>query len=532
MEHNLITYTDLCETLDNNNKCALIQATGTGKSYVAGKYLEDHNCNALVIVPSLAIKESWESILHDCKCNIITYQTFYRNPQKYYDYELIIADEMHHLGSKNWGKAFVETYLKNNNHKIIGLTATEIRYLDNLRDMSHEIFDDIKVNGINLPDAINNDVLPSFNYIKSFYCTNDDLIKIRKKPDKIPNIEARTKLKGSLEYCIENMVSVKKILEENLTDDYKKIIVFMNNVESKDKSVLMFKDILPKYTIYSCDCRNMKFAKKQINDFKDSKEYSILFAIDMLNEGIHIPGVDCVIMFRKTISPQVYFQQLGRALSSNYNKKPIIFDFVANIDNLKYCSGSYNKYYFDDINNHLNEDKYVIFKSYNMDIVDVLNKIANFFHETTWTKEEDEYLKLNFELMKIKDMAKELNKPISSTGQRCRTLGLRKKSRAKKYDISLLESYDFTNKYVGTISRELGIPIYLVEKYMRYKNIEVKKRKRRYSDLSDSDKEYIIQNCKHKSLADMANEINNCPSKIYNFLKNNGYEVPKKKILV
>lgn len=531
MDHNQITYEKLCKTMNENNKCALIQATGTGKSYIAGRYLEEFSNNALILVPSNAIKESWENMLCDTnsKYKVITYQTFTRNTDKYYDHDLIIADEMHHLGSNIWGKNFVETYLKSNNHKIIGLTATEIRYLDNSRDMAHEIFDDIKVNGINLPDAINSNVLPSFKYITSFYCTSEDIKRFRKRPDKINDIEAKTKLKGQLEYCIENLVSVKSIIDENLTDDYKKIIIFMNNVETKDKSMQMFKKILPAYKIYSCDCRNLNLAKKSINDFRNDNERSILFAIDMLNEGVHIPGVDCVIMFRKTISPQVYFQQLGRALSSKYEKNPIIFDFVANIDNLKYVDGIYNKYSFGDINKQLNKDKYIIFKSYNMDLVEILKKIGNFFNETTWTKEEDDYLKANFESMKVIDLAKQLNKPESSTGARCRILGLRKKSRKKFYDISLLEDYEFCGETINKISEKTGLPFYYVKKYMKCKGIDYKINKTS-GPLSDYEKKYIVDNYKYETLEEIGKKINRSQSTIYGYLKRSGYNVPRKKI--
>ena len=35
----------------------------------------------------------------------------------------------------------------------------------------------------------------------------------------------------------------------------------------------------------------------------------------MFNEGIHVADVDGVILFRPTISPIIYKQQIGRALS-------------------------------------------------------------------------------------------------------------------------------------------------------------------------------------------------------------------------
>ena len=50
----------------------------------------------------------------------------------------------------------------------------------------------------------------------------------------------------------------------------------------------------------------------------------------MLNEGLHVNDIDGVIMLRPTISPIIYLQQLGRALSVGHNEHPLIFDIVNN----------------------------------------------------------------------------------------------------------------------------------------------------------------------------------------------------------
>lgn len=56
-----------------------------------------------------------------------------------------------------------------------------------------------------------------------------------------------------------------------------------------------------------------------------------MFAVDIFNEGMHINGVDGVIMTRHTTSPIIYLQQIGRALSFSVRKKQIkIFDLVGN----------------------------------------------------------------------------------------------------------------------------------------------------------------------------------------------------------
>lgn len=56
----------------------------------------------------------------------------------------------------------------------------------------------------------------------------------------------------------------------------------------------------------------------------------------MLNEGIHVDDVDGVILLRPTVSPIIYLQQIGRALSAGNKNQPVIFDMVNNFDSL-YC---------------------------------------------------------------------------------------------------------------------------------------------------------------------------------------------------
>ena len=65
-----------------------------------------------------------------------------------------------------------------------------------------------------------------------------------------------------------------------------------------------------------------------------SDHLKLLFCIDMLNEGVHVEGIDGVILLRPTISPILYLQQIGRALSTGKGKnvRPVIFDVVNNFD--------------------------------------------------------------------------------------------------------------------------------------------------------------------------------------------------------
>ncbi len=58
---------------------------------------------------------------------------------------------------------------------------------------------------------------------------------------------------------------------------------------------------------------------------------SILFVVDLLNEGVDIPQIDRVMLLRPTDSPTIFLQQIGRGLR-HFSGKPhlTILDFIGN----------------------------------------------------------------------------------------------------------------------------------------------------------------------------------------------------------
>ena len=458
LEHNKETYRKLCEVLETNNKCALVQATGTGKSYIAGKYIEEHAGKALVLVPTNAISDAWDELLEGMeeKFDIVTYQAFAKEPGNYFDYDLVIADEMHHLGSDVWGAKFVDTYLQNENHKIIGLTATEIRYLDNSRDMAEEIFENIRVDGCDLPTAINTGVLPTFKYVSALYCDESDFDEWKEKTGKIKDIKVQEELKGRLDVCIKNMVSVKQAVNENLTDDYKKIIVFLNNVESKETALEMFKDVFPEANFYDVDySKQRKANNEQISQFKADGNRAVLFAVDMLNEGVHIKGTDCVIMFRKTVSPQIYLQQLGRGLASGAGKMPVIFDFVSNTENVRGKLGAESgQSIIRTWNDSIKEkDKKILIKSYCLENEELLLKISDLTGTRTWTEEEEKYIYENYKTNKIVEIARALERSEKSVYNKMIRMGVYETRLKRGKWTAEEEKYIYENYKIKSITK-------------------------------------------------------------------------------
>ncbi|MCC6265110.1 MAG: DUF3427 domain-containing protein [Bryobacterales bacterium] len=60
-------------------------------------------------------------------------------------------------------------------------------------------------------------------------------------------------------------------------------------------------------------------------------EIQVLFTVDLFNEGVDIPEIDCVLFLRPTESATVFIQQLGRGLRLNPAKTScLVLDFIGN----------------------------------------------------------------------------------------------------------------------------------------------------------------------------------------------------------
>ena len=177
-------YNDVAEKFKNSNKVALIRPTGTGKQFIGLKMVEDNQGKrVLYLAPST-------SILHQVKENAInnnadfisrlkrvTYQKLARmSPEEIEKLrpDIIILDEFHHCGSQVWGKAVNDLCNKFPSAKVLGLSATPIRYFDGNIDMAEEMFGDNVVSNISFYDAVEKGILPDFDYVAAMYGYEDN----------------------------------------------------------------------------------------------------------------------------------------------------------------------------------------------------------------------------------------------------------------------------------------------------------------------------------------------------------------------
>ena len=72
-----------------------------------------------------------------------------------------------------------------------------------------------------------------------------------------------------------------------------------------------------------------KYNRNEAIEKLASGEISVIFSIDMFNEGLDVPSIDMVMFLRPTESSTVFLQQLGRGLRKSKDKKYLnVLDFI------------------------------------------------------------------------------------------------------------------------------------------------------------------------------------------------------------
>lgn len=421
LEHNKIVYDEVIERLKTSSRVCIVQATGTGKGVIARSLIEDYG-NVLVIAPTFSILENYKMNLGVNNKNVIfyTYQgitALLNNQIEEFgeNVSLIILDEFHRIGAETWGRK-VEMLCDRaeaKGCKTVGLSATPVRYLDNERDMSEEFFKGNVVNGLNIVDAVVSGVLPTFKYVVSYY-GYEKAIKNKLSADKIKITDDIKKILLD----IDNNYNIGEIIRKETIDLDKnqKWIIFFNTIEElenfKDKIQFWFGENINLFILHSYYNRNKKI--EILNEFNESLSgINVILSVNMLNEGVHVKNIDGIVMLRRTISPIIYLQQLGRALQIG-GKEPIIFDFIGNF---KRVNDFYNNLgifdFISEINEKLEEKekkekeyktiKKVIINSYCEEILELFEKL-NFITRPRWTEEEDEILYKYYSEMSVKEI--------------------------------------------------------------------------------------------------------------------------------
>ena len=352
-QHNQVAYENALTMMQATGKAAIIHPTGTGKSFIAFQLILDNPSKRICwMSPSEYIFKTQLENLADTNDGVlpknIIFYTYAKLPMlttaevEAIQPDYIILDEFHRCGAQVWGagvQAVLNQYPK---VPILGLSATNIRYLDNQRDMADELFDGNIASQMSLGEAIVRGILNPPKYVLSVFSYQKDLEKYQQRIHSAKSKAARyegEKYLEAMRRALEKADGMDEIFRKHMKNTAGKYIVFCASKEHMDDMISLAPEWFSKvdstphiYSAYSDDPEtNRAFAAFKADN---SNHLKLLYCIDMLNEGIHVDDVDGVILLRPTISPIIYKQQIGRALSAGKKKNPVIFDIVLNIENL------------------------------------------------------------------------------------------------------------------------------------------------------------------------------------------------------
>ena len=317
------------------NRSLVVSATGSGKTYLAAFDALNFSPNRLLYIVhegSILRKslETFQEVFGGLKtCGMYTGEAkeldadfiFSTNvsmcrslelfDKKEFDY--IIIDECHH--------AVADTYRQIIDYFepefLLGLTATENR-MDN-QDVV-ELFGNNIPYELRLRDAIINDLIVPFHY----YGIRDNLVDYG-----LTDSEERRLIAQMSDE--ENCEFIHQQIERHRPEGQKlKALAFCRNIQH---ARMMAENLGEYYHTAFLSGKNKTGERiRAYNDLQsDSQELEILFAIDILNEGVDIPGVNMVLFLRPTESSTIFIQQLGRGLRKYQNKPYVtILDFIGN----------------------------------------------------------------------------------------------------------------------------------------------------------------------------------------------------------
>lgn len=317
------------------NRALIVSATGSGKTYLAAFDALNFAPNKLLYVVhegSILRKslETFQEVFGSLKyCGMYTGEAkeleadfiFTTNVsmcrslelfgKKEFDY--IIIDECHHAVANTYRQ--IIDYFEP--EFLLGLTATENR-MDN-KDVV-ELFGNNIPYELRLRDAIINDLIVPFHY----YGIRDELVNYGLTDSEERRLIAQISNEDNCDFIYQQ-------IESHRPEGQKlKALAFCRNIQH----ARMMAENLGEYyhTAYLSGKNKTGERIRAYNDLQsDNTELEILFAVDILNEGVDIPGVNMVLFLRPTESSTIFIQQLGRGLRKFPNKNYVtILDFIGN----------------------------------------------------------------------------------------------------------------------------------------------------------------------------------------------------------
>ena len=228
-------------------------------------------------------------------------------------FDYIILDECHHATAETYQK--IIRYFEP--QFLLGITATPER-MDGEDVFS--LFDQNIPYELRLRDAIMNGLVVPFKY----YGIRDELIEYGINETKGHKFVEKFSDEKHCEFIY------KMIENHRLPGQKLKALAFCRDISHAIRMSQAMEDYyVTRYLTGKNSIGERVRAYKDLQD--DSADLEILFTVDILNEGVDIPGVNMVLFLRPTDSQTIFIQQLGRGLRKYEGKQYVtVLDFIGN----------------------------------------------------------------------------------------------------------------------------------------------------------------------------------------------------------
>ena len=344
--------------IKEKGSAGIVLPTGTGKTYLALKLIEDNldkqqilyvsssptiNVEVRKVIQSIYSPEMADTILS--KVKFTTYSGLYRRYSTHkedmqeYNSDIIIFDEIHRSGAEKWKEAVNYLIGENKQANILGMTATPLRNDGNnmIEARCGKIDYELKVS-----EAVARGILKLPTYISARHIFAEDMESMQEKITAVQDEKTREDLQKKLNKIrkqVENAKGLKEIYNKYLQREGR-YLIFCNpgddieELQEKAKLDGVFNDINKEQTYLRAESSRTDTENKMaLRDFcrKSGNDLRLLYSKNMLNEGIHNEDITGEIMLRPTRSYILFSQQLGRVLRRDNEKNVIVLDLVGNI---------------------------------------------------------------------------------------------------------------------------------------------------------------------------------------------------------
>lgn len=313
--HNQTVYDSVVKTLKSGcNNILVTQGMGVGKSFIFMALADQHFSakRILYVVPKTTIErnlrkyDAFEDIEHHVE--FATYASFNsddRVTEAYDAYDVFIIDEAHHLGSDFYGQKLqllLDLVREDKNKTFIGMTATPVRDSDGVDVAS---FFDAQINGLSTIEAIQQGLMPQVEYL---VCTTDITSEEKKKFRQILDLS-------------ESETLLDNIIAENPKNKW---LVYFSSLQDVKDGFETVQNLFPGYRIIKITSDTND--SQDLIDGIQEGEKVVIVSVDMLLEGIHLPEMQGVLLFRRVQSLTVFTQIFGRITSIGSTEPPLFID--------------------------------------------------------------------------------------------------------------------------------------------------------------------------------------------------------------